>query len=137
MQVGATTCFHILTKPLLIWQVPIMQVKRHTFCEPAASIVKRLKPELISERLGCSLTTVYRWMWPHSDGGREGLIPRRHHDALLSLANDIDVPLRRDEFFALPGISRGLVRRRPVRPIKIARGAPRSSSLLSAQPAQG
>lgn len=66
--------------------------------EPAYTIVQRLGGvEAVMKATGASRTRVYGWMQP-KPGGTGGLIPQRHHLALLDFASSIGAPLTADDF---------------------------------------
>lgn len=48
----------------------------------------------LAELLGCRPSTIYRWTYPTEEGGTGGLVPQRHHVALLKLAKHHNVKLR-------------------------------------------
>lgn len=67
--------------------------------EPAASIIKAIGGEAIaSEITGTAYTAPYRWQQPKEKGGTGGLIPQRHHPALLAYAQDRGLDLRAEHF---------------------------------------
>ena len=68
--------------------------------EPACTIIRRLGgPEAVSSALGLAYTAPYRWQYPKAKGGTGGLIPQRHHLALMRLARERGVPLEPADFF--------------------------------------
>ncbi|MBY6242815.1 hypothetical protein [Methylosinus sp. Sm6] len=55
--------------------------------EPAYTIIKRLGGEAaVSRATGTAYTAPYRWQHPVDKGGTGGLIPQKHHPALLEFA---------------------------------------------------
>lgn len=70
--------------------------------EPAASIIARLGGEAkVSKITGTAYTAPYRWQYPKAIKGTGGLIPQRHHPALLGYARANDIPLSAADF--IPG----------------------------------
>jgi hypothetical protein len=70
--------------------------------EPAHSIIKRLGgPAAVSARLGVAYTAPYRWQHPPEKGGSGGLIPQKHHPALLAFATELGVELSAADFLPL------------------------------------
>ena len=53
--------------------------------------------------LGVDVSRVYRWTYPRSRGGSDGVIPARHQARLLSEASKRGLPLRPDDFFPKRG----------------------------------
>lgn len=67
--------------------------------EPAKTIIKRLGGEAtVSGITGTAFTAPYRWQHPKEKGGTGGLIPQRHHRALLEYAKQNEIGLRADDF---------------------------------------
>jgi hypothetical protein len=67
--------------------------------EPAYSIVTRLGgASAVAPVCNVHVTRVYSWMRERENGGTNGLIPQRHHLALLDLARASDVPLTAADF---------------------------------------
>ncbi len=56
-------------------------------------------PQTISEWLGISPTSVYRWTYPRSNGGSGGHIPQKHIEPLLEAAGRRGIPLTLQDFF--------------------------------------
>ena len=56
-------------------------------------------PQTISEWLGISPTSVYRWTYPRSSGGSGGHIPQKHIEPLLEAAGRRGIPLTLQDFF--------------------------------------
>lgn len=48
----------------------------------------------LANLLNCHVTRIYRWTYPVERGGTGGLVPQRHHVALLKLAKHHNVKLR-------------------------------------------
>ena len=70
--------------------------------EPARTIIARLGgPGAICSALRLAYTAPYRWTYAREKGGTGGLIPQRHHRALLQMARGLGVPLDPADF--LPG----------------------------------
>lgn len=68
--------------------------------EPAASIIIRLGGEkAVSKITGLALTAPYRWQYPVEKGGTGGLIPQKHHVALLDYARAHGIELTPAAFF--------------------------------------
>lgn len=69
--------------------------------DPASKIIKRLGGEAkVAEITGTAFTAPYRWQHEKSKGGSNGLIPQRHHRALLDYARSHKIPLHAEEFLA-------------------------------------
>lgn len=67
--------------------------------EPASSIIKKLGGEaVVSQALGTAFTAPYRWQYSKDKGGTDGLIPQKHHPALLALAREQEVELAAEDF---------------------------------------
>lgn len=56
----------------------------------------------VSEWLGLDLSTVYRFTYPRSKGGTDGVIPAQHQGVLLAKARENQIDLRPDDFFDAP-----------------------------------
>lgn len=70
--------------------------------EPAASIVRKLGGEAVVSRVTeTALTAPYRWQHAKDKGGTDGLIPQRHHPALLAYARDNNIVLTAEEFLPI------------------------------------
>jgi hypothetical protein len=68
--------------------------------EPAATIISRLGGEkTVSEITGRAYTAPYRWQHPVGKGGTGGLIPQKHHVALLDYARAHGIELTPADFF--------------------------------------
>jgi hypothetical protein len=67
--------------------------------EPARSIIAKLGGEAVVSRVtGTAYTAPYRWQHAKAKGGTDGLIPQRHHPALLKFAADKGLTLHAAEF---------------------------------------
>jgi len=67
--------------------------------EPAKTIIKRLGGEAaVSGITGTAFTAPYRWQHPKTKGGTGGLIPQRHHRALLDYAKQNEIGLSAEDF---------------------------------------
>lgn len=67
--------------------------------EPANSIITRLGgTAAVQKATSISRYRVWRWTQPREKGGTGGLIPQRHHVALLDYARATDVPLTAADF---------------------------------------
>ena len=67
--------------------------------EPAATIIKRLGgPAAVAAAVGTALTAPYRWRYPRTKGGTGGVIPQRHHRALIEFAKAKAIALNADDF---------------------------------------
>jgi hypothetical protein len=70
--------------------------------EPARSIIKRLGgPAEVSKVTRRAYTAPYRWMAPIEKRGTGGLIPQKHHLALLAYAREKGVPLSAADFLPI------------------------------------
>jgi len=73
--------------------------------EPAASIIKALGgPNKVAEITGVHRTRVWNWTRPRKPGagksdGTGGLIPHRHHAAILRAARAQQIDLTAESFF--------------------------------------
>ncbi|MDK3016521.1 hypothetical protein [Pseudodonghicola flavimaris] len=67
--------------------------------EPASSIISALGgPSAVAEAIGIHRTRVSMWQAPRERGGTNGLIPYRHVQKLLDLANEKGVELAPGDF---------------------------------------
>lgn len=67
--------------------------------EPAKSIIERLGGEFIAAKIaGTKAVAPYRWQYERMRGGTGGLIPQRHHPALLAYARLMGIALSAEEF---------------------------------------
>lgn len=67
-------------------------------CEPAKSIIARLGGEVkVVTILGCGETAPYTWQY-ECPKGTGGLIPQKHHLALLDYAQENGIPLSPADF---------------------------------------
>lgn len=70
--------------------------------EPAKSIIDRLGGEAkVSEITGTAYTAPYRWQHSRAQGGTDGLIPQRHHPALLAYARQHGISLEAADFLPI------------------------------------
>jgi len=69
--------------------------------EPASTIVGLLGgPAAVARATGTALTAPYRWQYTRAKGGTGGLIPQRHHRALIEFARSQGVVLNADDFLS-------------------------------------
>lgn len=69
--------------------------------DPASKIVAALGGEAkVAEITGTALTAPYRWQHEKAKGGTDGLIPQRHHRALLDFAEENGIRLSAEDFLA-------------------------------------
>lgn len=54
--------------------------------------------DMVSSIVHVHKSTPYRWTWPTSQGGTGGNIPIKYHAPLLSAAERLGLPLRREHF---------------------------------------
>jgi len=67
--------------------------------EPAATVVRLLGgPTKVSRIIGIHRTKVSNWMRPKDHGGTGGIIPQRHHVAILRAAKDAGLPITAEDF---------------------------------------
>lgn len=67
--------------------------------EPASSIIHKLGGEaVVAQSLGTAFTAPYRWQYSKEKGGTDGLIPQKHHPALLALAREQGTDLSAEDF---------------------------------------
>ena len=67
--------------------------------KPAADIISKLGGVAeIAAVVGVHRTRVYGWMRNRDAGGTGGLIPQKHHLALLRMAREKGVELKPEEF---------------------------------------
>lgn len=66
--------------------------------EPAKSILARVGLENAARVTRKDLSRVYRWMYPPERGGTGGLIPQKHHRALLDYARSKRIDLAAEDF---------------------------------------
>lgn len=66
---------------------------------PASRIIRSLGGhDQVAKATGVSISRVYRWTYPKSRGGTGGLVPQKHHPAILALAQGIGLKFTADEF---------------------------------------
>ena len=83
------------------------------YLAPAVRVIAKLAPggggaddrlhrgiEAAVKATGVKYSGVFRWMRPKAVGGRDGLIPSKHHPRLLDYAREHKLPLTPDDFFA-------------------------------------
>jgi len=71
-------------------------------CEPAYTIINLLGGATkVAAFLKTTRQAVWKWTWPRQKGGTGGLVPQRHHPAILALARQQGVYLTAEHF--LPG----------------------------------
>lgn len=75
----------------------------HTVAEHVIEKCGGFKP--VSEWLGLDLSAVYRFTYPRSRGGTDGVIPARHQATLLQKARENGVDLNPADFFVAPPTS--------------------------------
>ncbi|MDQ2079507.1 hypothetical protein RA307_04875 [Xanthobacteraceae bacterium Astr-EGSB] len=69
--------------------------------EPAHTIIRKFGgPSAVANITGAHRTRVSNWQRPKSVGGTGGVVPQRHHRALLDYARQHDIPLSAEEFVA-------------------------------------
>jgi len=67
--------------------------------EPAANIIRRLGgPIAVAKVTNVNITAPYRWQAPRDRGGTGGIIPYKHHAALLRHARKLGVKIRPVQF---------------------------------------
>lgn len=67
--------------------------------EPASTIIRKLGGEAAVSRItDTAYTAPYRWQHPRDRGGTDGVIPQRHHPALLAYARSKGISLKAEEF---------------------------------------
>lgn len=67
--------------------------------DPATSIIQKLGGVAkVSRATNTALTAPYRWQYPRDKGGTDGLIPQKHHPALLALAREEGIGLTANDF---------------------------------------
>lgn len=67
--------------------------------EPAQTIITKLGgPSAVARVVKLHRTRVSSWQRPRERGGHDGLIPQRHHRALLDFAERNKIPLTADDF---------------------------------------
>jgi len=72
------------------------------FMEPAQSIITKLGgPSVVAREVGVHRTRVSNWSRPREKGGTGGLVPQKHHRALLDLAQQQGVELSAADFLPL------------------------------------
>jgi hypothetical protein len=74
--------------------------KYFTESSPAASVIAKcggVRP--VAEMLGIHITSVYRFSYPKSMGGQEGLIPMHYAVELIARARDRGIQLTPLDFF--------------------------------------
>jgi hypothetical protein len=67
--------------------------------EPAHTIIEKLGGEAkVAAITKTASTAPYRWQYPRSKGGTDGLIPQRYHPTLLEYARTNGISLAAEEF---------------------------------------
>jgi hypothetical protein len=67
--------------------------------DPASMIIRRLGgAAAVAAATGTAITAPYRWQYPRKRGGTGGIIPQRHHRALIDFAKVIGIALGADDF---------------------------------------
>jgi hypothetical protein len=56
-------------------------------------------PKVVSEWLGLDLSNIYRFTYPRSRGGTDGIIPAHHQPVLLAKARENGIDLTPNDFF--------------------------------------
>ena len=56
-------------------------------------------PKVLSSQLRVTIATVYRWQYPRTRGGSDGLVPAYMWPDLLDLADEMGVELTADHFY--------------------------------------
>jgi hypothetical protein len=75
---------------------------------PARRIIRRLGgPAAVAAIVGTAITAPYRWQHPRERGGTGGIIPQRHHRALLAFARTHAIRLSADDFLPPAGATEG------------------------------
>lgn len=69
----------------------------------ATAVIKKFgNARKVADLLGCDPSRVYRWAYPASKGGFDGLIPAKHQKRLLELANEKNISLTPNDFWEVP-----------------------------------
>jgi hypothetical protein len=72
--------------------------------DPAAGIIHALGgPKRVAAITGTAVSAPYRWQHPRERGGTGGIIPQRHHRALLAFARARAIALSADDFLPPAG----------------------------------
>lgn len=67
--------------------------------EPAQTIIHKLGgPTAVAKTLAVHRTRVSSWKRSRASGGTNGLIPQKHHPALLALAREKGIGLNASDF---------------------------------------
>jgi hypothetical protein len=67
--------------------------------DPASAIIQRLGGAVVVAAIaGTAITAPYRWQYPRAKGGTGGLIPQRHHPALIAFARAHAIALAAEDF---------------------------------------
>jgi hypothetical protein len=71
--------------------------------EPANSIITALGgPTAVARAIGVHRTRVSMWKAPREKGGTNGIIPHWQVPKVLKMAEEIGVPLSREDFAPMP-----------------------------------
>lgn len=71
---------------------------------PAKSVIEKMGgPTEVARITGKHMTRVYRWMYPRSRGGTDGVVPHEDAKKLLDHAAINSIDLKADDFFACSG----------------------------------
>jgi hypothetical protein len=74
----------------------------------AERIIKKCGgPRAVAEMLNVKEPTVYRWTYPKSRGGTDGLVPSRYQSRLLRSARLKGISLSPEDFFDLDAAEPG------------------------------
>lgn len=72
---------------------------------PAERVIQKCGgPEKVAEVLGIHVTNVHRFKYSKDKGGRGGLVPAEHGQALLDWARANNVDLTPEDFFEGEGV---------------------------------
>lgn len=70
--------------------------------EPAKSIIERLGGEAVVAAITRTARSApYGWQKSKARGGTDGLIPQKHHRALLEFAKENGIPLKAEDFLSV------------------------------------
>jgi hypothetical protein len=73
---------------------------------PAARVISKFGGhKAVASAAGVDVSRVFRWTYPASRGGTDGVIPTRHQQRLLNEAHKQGIDLRPEDFFQPPSNS--------------------------------
>jgi hypothetical protein len=70
--------------------------------QPATNVIEKVGGvAVMAEITGVHRTRVYGWMRPKDSGGTDGLIPQKHHPAILAFAREKAIAISAEDFLPI------------------------------------